>query len=79
MKIKKKLGSGKDEEKQIACAMWVKLTPLFPGSLNPCCLWQHSQHIERWAMGNNPNRDGDRFKAGNQVLLASDFTKHSIF
>lgn len=29
------------EKKQAACAMCVKLTPLFPGGKSPCCLWQH--------------------------------------
>lgn len=70
------VGRGEKEETQTACAMWVKLTPLFPGGLSPCCLWQHGRHTVQGVMGNNPDGDGDRFTAiaANMVLQASDLS-----
>lgn len=61
---------GKKEKKQAACAMWVKLTPLFPGGQSPCCLWQHGRHTVQGVMGNNPDGNDDRFKASNQYGAA---------
>lgn len=61
---------GVKEKKQTDCAMWVKLTPLFPAGYSPCCLWQRGRHTVQGVMGNNPDGDGDRFKASSQYGTA---------
>lgn len=40
---------GEKDEKPTACAMWVKLTPMFPGGWSPCCLWLHG--LSTWGAG----------------------------
>lgn len=71
MKKKSAKEEGEKEKKQKTCATRVKPTPLFPGGLSPCCLWQPRRHTLQRVRGNDPDGDGDRFKACSQYGAAA--------
>lgn len=70
---------GEKEKKQTACATWVKPTPLFPGVQSPCCLWQPCRHTLQRVRGNDPDGDGDRFKARSQYGAAGFWSQSYIW